>query len=322
MLEQGCQDLAASGVAGFTTSDCASVHKATVATELRTTPTNAPQPADAARACPAGSTELVLFDSEAGDPATTFDAGPTWNRGVSAAWGSNATSGQESWFSDDPATPGGSALTTAAPIALPAGQKSCLWFQHWRLLDYDSSGYYDGGIVEIDGDDTGSGTWVNGPGEPLSTQFGNPAGGSLSFGGDSLGYVASRLDLTPYAGQAVTPSFVLYTDASIGFVGWFLDDVTVYTCDPGGLATTKLPSISGKPRVGRTLTARPGSRTPAGVSLGYAWLRNGKAVAGATAKTYRLTRADKGKKVAVRVSATKAGIGSAAATSKPVGPIR
>ena len=48
-----------------------------------------------------------------------------------------------------------------------------------------------------------------------------------------------------------------------------------------------------------------GDLVAVGLTFSYQWLRNGKAVRGATAKTYRLVKADKGKMIAVRVTATK-----------------
>ena len=62
VLDQSCQDLLAAGTAGFTAANCANVHKATLATQLRTTPTQAPQPPDARATCPAGFSKVVLFE--------------------------------------------------------------------------------------------------------------------------------------------------------------------------------------------------------------------------------------------------------------------
>ena len=54
----------------MTAANCTAVHQATLATELRNTPVNNPQPADATATCPAGTTLRTLFDSESGTPAT------------------------------------------------------------------------------------------------------------------------------------------------------------------------------------------------------------------------------------------------------------
>jgi hypothetical protein len=324
VLDQSCQDLLAAASPGFTAADCTNVAKATSATQLRTTPTNAAQPPDAPSGCPTGTSRVVLLDSEAGTPTTTFTAvGGAWTRN-SAAWGPNATSGRDSWFARDLPTVGSSRLVAAAGVALPAGQESYLWFQHWRLLDYDGGGYYDGGTVEVDDLGDGAGPldvsglpWVNGPSNTLFAGSGNPAGGRPAFGGDSLGWVASRVDLSSYAGRTIAPQFSLNTDSSVEYIGWWLDDVTVYTCSPAVTNTTS-PTISGSPALGATLTANPGSWTPAGVTFAYQWFRGATPIAGATSATYVVAEADGGQALTVQVTGSKTGLASATATSAAV----
>jgi hypothetical protein len=80
--------------------------------------------------------------------------------------------------------------------------------------------------------------------------------------------------------------------------------------------STGAPSVAGKARVGKKLTARTGTWTDA-ASYSFTWLRGGQAIKGAHGSTYKLGRKDAGKRVAVRVTATGPG-GSASATSKPV----
>ena len=107
MLEQSCADFVTSGTGGFTSADCANIAAAVLATELRTTPTNAPQPVDAAKSCPTGTTMRELFNSETGAPASKFTgAGGLWNYGVDDNAGSNATSGKDSWFGANPVNAG------------------------------------------------------------------------------------------------------------------------------------------------------------------------------------------------------------------------
>ncbi|WP_043676236.1 hypothetical protein [Clavibacter michiganensis] len=67
--------------------------------------------------------------------------------------------------------------------------------------------------------------------------------------------------------------------------------------------TAGTPRITGNPAVGRTLTAQPGVWKPSSLELGYQWKRDGKVIPGATAKTYTLTEADRGRTVHVVVSA-------------------
>ncbi len=80
------------------------------------------------------------------------------------------------------------------------------------------------------------------------------------------------------------------------------------------------PSIAGKPRVGRILTARPGT-WPAGVRLSYRWLADGKAVKGGTGKRLEVTRALVGTRVSVRVTARLPGYRAATARSARTGKV-
>lgn len=66
------------------------------------------------------------------------------------------------------------------------------------------------------------------------------------------------------------------------------------------------PSISGAAVTGKIIKATPGS-WPSGVRISYQWLRNGKAIAGATSQTYKVTKSDLKSTITVRVTATKAG---------------
>ncbi|UFS59945.1 leucine-rich repeat domain-containing protein [Subtercola endophyticus] len=78
---------------------------------------------------------------------------------------------------------------------------------------------------------------------------------------------------------------------------------------------TPTPTISGTAVVSHTLTAVPGSWTPAPVTLAYQWMRGTTSIAGATAHTYALTNADAGQAISVRVTATEPGFVTASQTS-------
>ncbi len=231
ILNQACASLQGTGV--MTAANCTAVGQAATATELAATPVNNPQPGDAAATCPGGAAKQVLFDSESGTPATKFTAGAGWSRNGTADWGQIAHSAPDAWSNQGTGTVSSRSLTTAAAIALPAGQQAYLHFHQWRVLDYVNSTFYDGGTVEINGAATAGGTWVNGPASTITSGSASPIAGQLAFGGDSRGYTASRLDLTPFAGTSVTPRFTLHSDNSTYYLGWWLDDITVYTCQAG-----------------------------------------------------------------------------------------
>ena len=89
------------------------------------------------------------------------------------------------------------------------------------------------------------------------------------------------------------------------------------------LRNTARPTVSGTRKVGATLTAWPGTWKPTGVNFDfhYQWRANGARIAGATAKTFRLTAAQKGKRISVTTRASKLGYPNAFARSADTSPI-
>jgi hypothetical protein len=99
------------------------------------------------------------------------------------------------------------------------------------------------------------------------------------------------------------------------------DDQSAESAEP---VNTTAPAVTGAAQLGQTLTASPGTWSPAPISYSYQWQRstpNGStAITGAISPMYTLTDADAGSQVAVQVTASDSG-GSATATSAPVGPV-
>ena len=79
--------------------------------------------------------------------------------------------------------------------------------------------------------------------------------------------------------------------------------------------TTKTPKISGTAKVGKKLTAKPGKWTK-GTAFTYQWFAGSTAIVGQTGKTLTLTAAQKGAKIKVTVTGSKAGYATKAKTSK------
>jgi hypothetical protein len=79
-------------------------------------------------------------------------------------------------------------------------------------------------------------------------------------------------------------------------------------------ANTVLPSISGTPVAGHTLTCANGSWSGTPQSYAYQWLRDNVAISGQTATTYAVQPGDSGHVIKCRVTATNLG-GSTNATS-------
>jgi hypothetical protein len=87
---------------------------------------------------------------------------------------------------------------------------------------------------------------------------------------------------------------------------------------PGAPRNVRLPSLSGTPEVGRTVTCKPGSWTgPRPIVFSYRWLRGTKVLTHAVGTTHVLGRFDRGRSIACRVWAGNAA-GATAATSTPV----
>lgn len=82
-----------------------------------------------------------------------------------------------------------------------------------------------------------------------------------------------------------------------------------------GQITPGAPEIDGTVAVGRTVTAKPGSWSPASVSLGYQWLLDGAPIDGATSGTYTIAAGDFGHDLQVEVTGTLEGFTTTSAKS-------
>ena len=79
--------------------------------------------------------------------------------------------------------------------------------------------------------------------------------------------------------------------------------------------------VQGKLAVGKTLRAKVGTWTPTPTSIKFSWMRNGKAIRKATKKAYNLTRADRGKRIALKITVRGQGL-PAAKTVVKAGRVR
>ncbi|MET0999331.1 MAG: M4 family metallopeptidase [Marmoricola sp.] len=260
-----CDELEAGDVAGFTTDDCASVRTAAAATELALPPANAAAAAaEAPLTCAAGTRMVTLRRDDDGTNTFGFAAqGALWQRTPANETPSYARSGTSSWFglSPDPSFDGisSSALTTAS-FGVPASQSTYLHFNHAYLFEwYDADTsfpafYPDGGQVlvqTLSGSTWTSRTvpWINAP---------NRSWGSTTakvFGGDSHGYGSSRVDLSSLAGQTVRIVFKVLGDQDIYLLGWWLDDLRLYTCPNSVASVPRTTAVTGPSTVKVSWTA-------------------------------------------------------------------
>jgi hypothetical protein len=281
-LEAACLGMGAAGdPSGLTLADCEEVGKALDATEM-----HLPEPCDSrieAPLCPAGQSpsHLLFDDLEAGC------AGWKWNRrypersSYSDTWEcpaeTYASSGAFHLRADPPwSTAVDESIAMDSDVSLPAGT-SYLRFEHAHGFQFFLGEHHDGGVVEYSTDrgrtwhDAGPLADLAGYDGRIEDCCGNPLGGRAAFVGESHGYYASRLNLSPLAGRRVRFRFRVGTDedGDIFEKGWFLDDVAVYTCaGPDGPDVIRLsPATAARGEPGFSLTVTGAGFTPASTVL-------------------------------------------------------
>ena len=156
------------------------------------------------------------------------------------------------------------------------------------------------------------GTWVP-SGVTLRYQW--LTGGAVVAGATARTFV-------PTTAQLAKTMAVRVTATKTGYQPLAKTSAQTATVARGTLSNTKAPRLSGSALVGSTLRATSGTWAPAGVAFTYQWFRGGKAVAGGSRTTYKLTTADRGKAIAVRVTGKKAGYTSRAMTTKSTAVVR
>ncbi len=286
VLPQACRNNV--GVDGITEANCAEVQDAVAATEMNLAPV---VPGAGAPVCPTGTTrqDWRRYDFETATTQVTFDRG----RYPSAAHGwyrlpeedptgrglSLARLGTHSAWAIEPAVRATDYradryLTLASDVRVPAGRATYLRFGHLHAFEaYPRLGDWPeffgaGGRVEYSLD-TGR-TWVdlgprfvnNGYNATVDPDNYTPAAANgplprfRGFGGASPGWLTSRADLSTLAGRTVRFRFRLTSDATDAVLGWFADDVQVYSC--GGPTPTTAQRLTGLGGVGAaTVTWTP-----------------------------------------------------------------
>ncbi|GAA5186635.1 hypothetical protein GCM10023322_33320 [Rugosimonospora acidiphila] len=133
--------------------------------------------------------------------------------------------------------------------------------------------------------------------------------GAAIKGATSASYVLVAADYGKQVSVRVVGSRVAYVTASVTSA-----KVTV----GAGVFTAPTPKVKGTATVGSTLTVSVGAWSPMPKYFEYQWLRNGKAIKGATSATYVLVAADAGKQVSVRVVGSRVAYVTTSVTSAAV----
>lgn len=254
-LQQACINLI--GLEGITSDDCQQVSRVVQATEMLRQP--AACPANEAPLCPPWRSPVDSFFDDLEDvssgnwshSALSSSDGWYYPQNAHSIPGFDATyasSGQINFWGSDPSVPSDSLIAMTSDVLLPPSAYA--YFKHAYAFDAEGETIRDGGLVEYSVD--GGNTWSDaGPlfthngytGTILSTG-GNPLAGRPAFGGESYGYISSRLDLSGLAGERIRIRFRIGTDNWGGAYGWFIDDVRIYTCVGPALGNrTYLPIV-------------------------------------------------------------------------------
>ncbi|MEV7769137.1 hypothetical protein AB0O24_14580, partial [Microbacterium sp. NPDC086615] len=140
------------------------------------------------------------------------------------------------------------------------------------------------------------GTWAPVP-DSLTYQWSRD--GAAITGATSQTYTITPADSGKKITVTVTARKAGYTPAS--------QTSAAQTSAPAPFTSAPSPSITGTASVGSTVRAVTGTWAPVPATFAYQWRRNGTAIAGATASTYRVGTADAGTRLSVSVTASAPG---------------
>lgn len=143
---------------------------------------------------------------------------------------------------------------------------------------------------------------------------GSPVAGTA---GEGITFVPRSTDAGYPVVVTVTGSRSGYTSVSRASAGTAAVTVPPTATPAPAVITGPTPTISGSPRVGSTLTAVPGTWSPAPVTLAYRWYVDGTAVSGSAGEkvTFVVRSGDVGDQVTVKVTGSKSGSSSVTKTS-------
>ena len=272
-LQRACTNLI--GQKGITSADCAEVKDAVDAVEMNLQPV--PGFNTDARVCDGNSVPRIILadDLEAGTANWTFQNGTylRWQRD-SAYFGPYAQSGLHSLYADDYPGTITDAKARFRSVTLPAN--AYLHFAQAYHFEKYSTSNYDGGVLEYTTNNGAS--WVdagpllqfNGYKGTIASGWGNPLAGRNAFVGASHGYISTRVNLASLAGKTVSFRWRMGLDVYASALGWWVDNVKVYTCVPPPGAFNKINPTNGVTGVGLN-PALTWSNSPFATSYQYCY---------------------------------------------------
>jgi len=238
MLYQSCLGLVG-GAEGITLGDCNEVSEAAQAVEMDEEPEPGFNPE--ASICPSGTSATDLFydDLEGGTgnwTAAAIEGSSSWYDTEGYAHGGVTSLYGNDYYAHYDGAPTDSYAAMNADVSLPEGPASYLWFAH--AFGFETPNY-DGGFVERStnsgGSWTDSGSLIDSGLDytgAIYPTYNNPNAGHAAYIGTSHGYVSTRMDLTSLAGQPVRFRWRMSSDDFGYELGWLVDDVRIFSCDP------------------------------------------------------------------------------------------
>jgi hypothetical protein len=246
-------------------------------------------------------------------------------------WGSDAPSFAYRWLADG-VTVAGATAATFTPTSAELGKRLSV------VVTASQTGYQNGsaesaktapveGLPPLAVVTAPVITGTPQVGSPLSVSSGTwtPAATSYTYqwaaGGTAIaGATASTF--TPSAAQLGKTLTVTVTASRSGYPNGVTQAGPTAPVAPAPIVVNEGPTITGKARLGSTLTASPGSYDPSDATVTYQWLRSGTAVPGATGSSYPLTTADLGTKISVRATYSRAGSETVVRESPATGTVK
>lgn len=285
---------------------------ATLAGNLPATKTSTETDAVVASAIAAQGTPLITGTNKVGSTLTGTTG--TWDAGVSFTY---------QWKRNSVAISGATSLSYVL-VAADLGASI-------TLTVTGNNGYTSASKTSAATGSIGEGVFLTAPvpsisgsanvGTTLSVSAGtwSPAA-TISYQWYKAGVAISGATSTTYTivasdgGSAIT---VAVTGTRSGYTAKTMTSSATATVTAGTISPSPTPVVSGTPKVGLTLTASVGSWM-SGVSLSYAWFKNGTAITGATTSSYISVDGDVGSNISVAVTGTKTGYNSITTTSAGV----